>query len=70
MLSLELKDQEIEFTFSDYFTKNKIHSESFTLDDSEQIAFDILKMISAKRKKVHAQKDRNESSQRPQTRCS
>ncbi len=69
MLTLQLKDNEIEFTFSDYFTKKIIHSESFNLEDSEQIAFDILNMVKAKRKKVHAQKDRNEGCERTQKRC-
>jgi hypothetical protein len=64
MLTIQLKDNEIEFTFTDLFTKNKIQSESFSIDHCEQIAFDILKIISTKRKKHRAQKNRNESSKR------
>lgn len=44
MLTINKKDSEIEFTFSDFFTKKIIHSESFTLHDAEQIALDLLKM--------------------------
>ena len=45
MLTLKLKDYQVEFSFTDYFSKKIIHSESFDLDDAEQIALDLLKMI-------------------------
>lgn len=68
MLTLKLKDYQVEFSFTDYFSKKIIHSESFDLDDAEQIALDLLKMIKDKRKK-DAQEDRNESRERTQKRC-
>lgn len=45
MLILKLKDNKMEFSFIDYFSKNKIHSECFTLEDAEQIAIDLLTII-------------------------
>lgn len=45
MLTLKVKDNTVEFIFTDYFTKKYIHSESFTFDDAEQMAKDILKMV-------------------------
>lgn len=51
MLTLKLKDKEIEFTFVDYFTKKIINTQSFSIDDSEQIANDLLKMVSIDRRK-------------------
>lgn len=68
MLTLKIRDENIEFSFTSYFTKKNIHAEAFTLDDSEQIALDLLKMIKEKRKE-DAQKDRDESSQSPKKRC-
>lgn len=68
MLSIQAKAKEIELTFTDYFTKTKIHSESFSLEDGEQMAIDILKMIKQVRKE-NAQKDRDESCERAQKRC-
>jgi|KBSMisStandDraft_5_1062788.scaffolds.fasta_scaffold2268798_1 hypothetical protein len=68
MLSIQTKDNKIDFTFTDYFSKKKIHSESFSLEDGEQMVIDILKMIKDIRKE-NAQKDRNEVCQSPQKRC-
>lgn len=53
MLTLQLKDKVIEFTFCDYFTKQVIHSESFAVNTAEQIAYDILDMAAADKKKNH-----------------
>lgn len=52
MLNIKVKGTEIEFTFTDFFTKKHIHSQSFTFDDAEQIAKDILKMIKKEEKEV------------------
>ena len=52
MLTLKVKDNMVEFIFIDYFTKKHIHSESFTFDDAEQMAKDILKMIKKEEKEV------------------
>ena len=68
MLTTKLHDEIVNFCFTDYFTNKKIHCESFTLDDAEQIALDLLNMVKTKRKE-DAQKDRDESSKSPKKRC-
>lgn len=52
MLTIKAKNNEVEFIFIDFFTKKYIHSESFTFDDAEQMAKDILKMIKKEEKEV------------------
>jgi hypothetical protein len=52
MLTLKVKDNVVEFIFTDYFTKKHIHSESFTFDDAEQMAKYILKMIKKEEKEA------------------
>jgi len=52
MLTLKVKDNAVEFIFIDYFTKKYVHSESFTFDDAEQMAKDILKMIKKEEEEV------------------
>ncbi len=52
MLTIKKKDNAVELIFTDYFTKKHIHSESFTFDDAEQMAKDILKIIKKEEKEV------------------
>lgn len=54
MLSFRVFEDEIEFRFVDFFSKEHLHSESFSYDDAEQIAIDLLDTIKQAREIMDA----------------